>query len=202
MRNQRRRKVRRLVKVAKMLTWGPGLAPRNSDSQFPEHSDWAQWRHFPEEHTQCAMRRQRASPEQGWSPEHSNTLFYSVFPFPSHLLPWLFFYLSLSRWVVSQAETNREQRTVISSSRSSQEACTQLCMPITYWHSCQPLVLTLALETIATDQTHLRHLLSIPLLLSHPARLAVPYGLCSPGLPGCLLLLLRLLPFTVSCSPE
>lgn len=40
----------------------------------------------------------------------------------------------------------------------------------TYLHSCQPLVLKLALETLATDQTHLRHHLSITLLTSSPHR--------------------------------
>lgn len=66
----------------------------------------------------------------------------------------------------SKAETQCEQHTVISSSGSPQVACNYIYMSIMYLHSCQPRVLKQSLETIATDQTHLRYLLSITLLSS------------------------------------
>lgn len=76
-------------------------------------------------------------------------------------------------------------------------------MSIMYLYSCQPLVSTLALETIATDQTHLRHLLLPPSFFPSPSMHSSPiWSLCFPGLPGCLLLLLKLLPLSVSSSPE
>lgn len=76
-------------------------------------------------------------------------------------------------------------------------------MSIMYLYSCQLLVLTLPLETIATDQTHLRHLLLSLSCLPSPSMHSSPiWSLCSPGLSGCLLLLLKLLPFSVSSGPE
>lgn len=110
------------------------------------------------------ITRSRSSPKRGWSLEHCYVLFYTIFfTIKSTLLLVLYRAFHCN---CSQAEIPCEQHTVISSSGSPQVDCTYIYMSITYLYSCQPLVLKQSLGTIETDQTHLRHLLSITLLSS------------------------------------
>lgn len=41
------KKDKMVLKVAKLLTWNPGLEPRNSDSKFSKHSDCQSMMPFP-----------------------------------------------------------------------------------------------------------------------------------------------------------
>ena len=82
----------RWLKGCEDANWGPGLEPRNSDSKFAEVSDCRPWGHFAGGHTEFVITRNRTSPEQGWSPEHCNALFYTTVLLPSNPFSWLFFY--------------------------------------------------------------------------------------------------------------
>lgn len=101
MRNQKWRKVRWLVKVTTVLTWGPGLEPRNSDSNLTDRSACHLWLPSPRwAHWACGSKEQ-----DFWS--SSGTLWGPLLcSFPLSVKPTSSVALSgrLPLWVVLQAE--------------------------------------------------------------------------------------------------
>lgn len=122
------------------------------------------WRRFPGEHTELGYQGEGGSLE-------SCQVFYTIFLLQSNPCSSLFFYKAFHYGVFLRLNPNlSSMQSFLPQVLPRQPAPKSACRSCIYI-AARPLVLKQALETIATDQTHLKHLASLT-----QQSVAVPYG--------------------------